>query len=57
VDAGSYSFLEEVGAAHFLRWTESARICFANASEAAVLAGTADRPAQASALTAFTALP
>ena len=40
-----------MGAATFLRWTESARVCFANASEAAVLAGTADPPAQAAALT------
>lgn len=50
VDAASHSFLEEAGAEAFLRWTAGARICFANAREAAVLAGTADRSAQAAAL-------
>ncbi len=40
VDPSSHSFLEEAGREAFLRWTESARICFPNASEAEVLAGT-----------------
>ena len=46
VDAASHSFLEEVGGATFLAWTDGAEILFANEAEAAVLAGTADRGGQ-----------
>lgn len=45
VDPASTAFLEEVGPAAFLDWTEGAAICFPNDEEAAVLAGTRD-PAQ-----------
>ena len=45
VDAASSGFLAEVGAAAFLAWTRGAAICFANADEAALLAG-ADEPAR-----------
>jgi sugar/nucleoside kinase (ribokinase family) len=51
VDPSSTSFIEEVGARKFLEWTGGARICFPNASEAALLAGTLDPDAQLDALT------
>ncbi len=46
VDSGSTSFLREIGPATFLEATRHATICFANAREAALLAGTADRDEQ-----------
>jgi sugar/nucleoside kinase (ribokinase family) len=52
VDPGSHSFLEEIGAKNFLRWTTGARICFPNEAEAAVLTGTEDPEQQLGALTA-----
>ncbi len=42
VDAGSAGFLAEVGPAQFFDWTRGADTLFANADEAATLAGTAD---------------
>jgi sugar/nucleoside kinase (ribokinase family)/catechol 2,3-dioxygenase-like lactoylglutathione lyase family enzyme len=42
VDAASSGFLAECGAAAFLGWTEGADTLFANADEAALLAGSAD---------------
>jgi sugar/nucleoside kinase (ribokinase family) len=42
VDASSYSFLQEAGPRNFLEWTTGARICFANAEEATVLADSDD---------------
>ncbi len=51
LDAGSYSFLQEAGPENFLAWTRSAEICFANAREAEVLAGTPDREGQLQSLT------
>lgn len=51
VDPASYSFLQDAGVRSFLDWTRSARICFANSDEAAVLAGTSDPAAQLNALT------
>jgi sugar/nucleoside kinase (ribokinase family) len=51
VDPSSHSFLAEVGATEFLVWTGGAAVCFANAEEAAVLAGAADRQAQLAILT------
>ncbi len=50
VDPSSWSFLEEVGAEHFLNWTEGARICFPNKAEAATLAGSGDLDTQLTAL-------
>ena len=43
VDPASASFLRKVGPDNFIAWTREASICFPNAEEAAVLAGTADR--------------
>lgn len=51
IDPASHSFLAEVGAAKFLGWTQGARICFANASEAAMLAGSSDPERQPESLT------
>lgn len=51
VDPASHSFLAEVGAAKFLRWTQGARICFANASEAEALTGISDPRGQMDTLT------
>jgi sugar/nucleoside kinase (ribokinase family) len=42
VDPGATSFLREAGPASFLDWTRNAQLCFPNAAEAALLAGTAD---------------
>lgn len=50
VDPPSTSFLAEIGVASFLAWTRSARICFPNAAEAALLAGTTDPAMQVEAL-------
>jgi sugar/nucleoside kinase (ribokinase family) len=46
VDAASHSFLAEGGAGSFVAWTSGAAICFCNADEAAVLAGTDGAEAQ-----------
>jgi sugar/nucleoside kinase (ribokinase family) len=46
VDPASASFLEEVGRFAFLEWTEGADICFPNADEAAILAGSRDEGCQ-----------
>jgi sugar/nucleoside kinase (ribokinase family) len=50
VDPGSAEFLREIGPDNFLAWTQGAQICFPNADEAAVLAGSADGEAQLAAL-------
>jgi sugar/nucleoside kinase (ribokinase family) len=42
VDPGSAGFLRDTGPEAFLEWTSAASICFANAAEAALLAGTID---------------
>ena len=39
VDAGSAGWLMQAGAARFREWTRDAALCFANADEAALLAG------------------
>lgn len=52
VDPASVGFLQAVGPATFLRWTEGADFCFPNADEAAVLTGTNDPKAQLSSLAA-----
>ncbi len=51
VDPSSTSFIEEAGAQSFIDWTSGARVCFPNAAEAALLAGTLDPDAQLDALT------
>lgn len=53
VDPASVSFLMEIGARNFLDWTAGAAVIFANAEEAAALAGTADLETQMRALGAF----
>ena len=50
LDAASAGFLGDVGAASFLEWTRGVAICFANAAEAAALAGTGEAAAQLDAL-------
>lgn len=50
VDPASVAFLAEIGARNFLDWTAGAALLFANAEEAAVLAGTGDLEAQMRAL-------
>src|SRR5258708_7575341 len=39
IDPGSAAFLDRMGPAAFLRWTEGAAVCFPNRDEAAVLTG------------------
>jgi sugar/nucleoside kinase (ribokinase family) len=46
VDPASASFLEDVGPAAFLQWTNGAAICFPNDDEAAILTGTRDEASQ-----------
>jgi sugar/nucleoside kinase (ribokinase family) len=46
IDPSSYSFLREVGAQAFLRWTAGAAIAFPNMDEAAVLTGAENPDAQ-----------
>jgi sugar/nucleoside kinase (ribokinase family) len=46
VDAGSSAVLREVGPGSFLDWTSAATMCFVNAPEAAVLAGSSERTEQ-----------
>jgi sugar/nucleoside kinase (ribokinase family) len=53
VDPGSLALLRGVGPAEFVRWTRAARICFPNAAEAAMLAGTADPGAAVDILGAY----
>lgn len=50
IDPASVGFLEEVGAANFLEWTEGADWLFANESEAETLCAEAEFEAQMSAL-------
>jgi sugar/nucleoside kinase (ribokinase family) len=50
VDAASAGFLRESGPGAFLAWTGHADICFADADEAAALAGTEDSAAQLASL-------
>lgn len=52
VDASSSGFLAEAGAARFLDWTDGADTLFANADEAAVLAGSDDPTTQLAMLAA-----
>ena len=52
VDCGSTAFLRDIGPAAFVEATAQATICFANAEEAALLAGTADRSEQLTRLAA-----
>jgi sugar/nucleoside kinase (ribokinase family) len=42
VDVGSIGFLRAIGGDAFLDWTRGAAVCFANADEAALIAGGAD---------------
>lgn len=42
VDCGSVAFLRDIGATAFLEWTHGASICFANSTEASLIAGTED---------------
>jgi sugar/nucleoside kinase (ribokinase family) len=46
VDPSSTGFLADVGPQNFLDWTRGATMCFPNAEEAALLAGTADEDEQ-----------
>ncbi|MBU1305985.1 MAG: ribokinase [Alphaproteobacteria bacterium] len=50
IDPASVGFLEEVGAAEFVQWTQGADWIFANASEAETLTGQRDLEAQMCAL-------
>jgi sugar/nucleoside kinase (ribokinase family) len=52
VDPSSAAFLARLAPGEFLRWTEGASVCFPNRDEAAVLTGTAGRPADPSAMAA-----
>jgi len=51
IDPGSAAFLDRMGPAAFLRWTEGAAVCFPNRDEAAVLTGETEPLAMASRLT------
>jgi sugar/nucleoside kinase (ribokinase family) len=46
VDAGSSAVVREIGPGAFLEWTSAATICFVNALEASVLAGSTERAEQ-----------
>jgi sugar/nucleoside kinase (ribokinase family) len=46
VDAGSSAVVREIGPGAFLAWTSAATICFVNALEASVLAGSTERTEQ-----------
>ena len=53
IDPGSAAFLDRMGPAAFLRWTEGAAVCFPNRDEAAVLTGETEPLAMASHLTRY----
>ena len=46
VDAASVGFIREVGAAHFLEWTQGASVLFCNRDEAELLSGATELDAQ-----------